>query len=155
MRTSVDCTTRRRMQHGDVTSVAHAMHVTRQHVEGMISGDRLTPFERARRWTVQLRENGNPASEEWFLDLARSLGYVSYRIDVSRDIEALSPILSESADVVRTHAETEADGIVTPEERRMRAKEAYELAEVSLAYAHREEQMAAGRMGPKASRRIA
>lgn len=117
--------------HGDQSSVAARLGISRQKVNSWLTGEPVDPFTRVVAITQQLRENGNESADLPIFTVCRALNIVAYRRDsVPESSDAcLADVVREMSDVLRTHAEADADGWITEEERRSLMTQLDELAE--------------------------
>lgn len=113
----------------DGQSVASALNIPRQFVNDWLQGTRRDPLTTTAILIETLRKNGNPNADYPFLALARRLDFIAVRAPHATGDKAFTEVLREFADVMEVRAKAEADGVLTPAERRELARQLAELIE--------------------------
>lgn len=130
------------LRHGDQRALAKALHVSPQLVYSWTippryeGGDgQRSPVECTVEIVKILHAEQNPDADQIVHGIAAELGFFVFKLTAGEvDDAKFASLLREVSDVVRTRADAESDGRLTPEERRQIAKEVGDLIERANAY---------------------
>lgn len=130
------------LRHGDQRALAKALHVSPQLVHSWtippryLGGDgQRSPVECIIEMVKILRAEDNPEADKIVHGIAAETGFFVFKLMPGEvDDAKFAALLRDVSDVVRTKADAEYDGHVTPEEHRQIAKEVGELIERANAY---------------------